>query len=152
MFTYRRDESGSVRHPGSPAEEGDVASGRPGCTISVDEQVASLRVLPEGWFDGEGRSFDELGLAWTAKLLHGIVEGVELATPFVYPTPEGRVRAEWSRASWEISAELDPESKTAEVRAVRLDADEMHERSFALTDPGQEVQLGSFLAITPHRR
>lgn len=130
----------------SPAEEGDVASGRPGCSIPVDEQVASLSGLPDGWCDGEGRSFDDAGLAWAAELLHGIVEGFDLATPFVYPTPEGRVRAEWSRASWEISAELDPESQTAEVRAVRLDADEMHERGFSLVDPGQEVRLGSFLA------
>ena len=130
----------------SAAEEGDVASGRPGCRIPVDEQVDSLRGLPDGWFDGEGHAFEEEGLAWSAKLLRGIVDGFDLATPHIYPTPEGSVRAEWSRSRWEISAELDSSRRLSEVRAVRLDADEVHERSFSLAEPGQEVLLGSFLA------
>jgi hypothetical protein len=66
--------------------------------------------------------------------------------PHIYPTPEGSVRAEWSRPRWEISAELDSSRKVSEVRAVRLDADEVHERSFSLVEPGQEALLGRFLA------
>jgi len=34
----------------------------------------------------------------------------------------------------------------SEVRAVRLDADELDERSFELAEPGQEILLGTFLA------
>jgi hypothetical protein len=130
----------------SPAEEGDVASGRPGCRIPIVEQVDSLKGLQEGWLDGEGHAFSEEALAWSSKLLESIVNGFDLATPHIYPTPEGSVRAEWSRPSWEISAELDWTHKQSEVRAVRVDADEMHERHFPLTEPGQEVRLGSFLA------
>jgi hypothetical protein len=130
----------------SAAEEGDVASGRPGCRIPVDEQVDSLRGLQDGWLDGAGRALENETLAWSAKLLRGIVDGFNLATPHIYPTPEGSVRAEWSRSRWEISAELDSFRKVSEVRAVRLDADEVHERSFSLAEPGQEVLLGSFLA------
>lgn len=130
----------------SAAEEGDVASGRPGCRISVDEQVDSLKGLPDGWLDGDGRAFDGAALAWSAKLLTGIVNGFDLATPHIYPTPDGSVRAEWSRPRWEVSAELDSSRKLSEVRAVRLDADEVRERSFSLAEPGQEVLLGSFLA------
>jgi hypothetical protein len=129
----------------SAAEEGDVASGRPGCGVPVDEQVASLRGLADGWFDGEGRAYDAEMLAWSAKLLTGIVDGFDLAIPHIYPTPEGSVRAEWSRPRWEISAELDSR-KVSEVRAVRLDAAEVHERSFSLVEPGQEALLGRFLA------
>jgi len=79
-------------------------------------------------------------------LLASIVNGFELATPHIYPTPDGSVRAEWSRPQWEISAELDWSRKLSEVRAVRLDADEMRERTFPLGEPGEEVRLGSFLA------
>lgn len=130
----------------SAAEEGDVASGRPGCRIPVLEQVDSLRGLQEGWLDGEGSAFSDEALAWSSKLLESLVTGFELATPHIYPTPAGSVRAEWSRPLWEISAELDWARKLSEVRAVRLDADEMHERTFSLGEPGQEVRLGSFLA------
>lgn len=130
----------------SAAEEGDVASGRPGCRIPVLEQVDSLKGLQDGWLDGEGRAFSDEALAWSSRLLDSIVNGFELATPHIYPTPEGSVRAEWSRPLWEISAELDWSRKSSEVRAVRLDADEMIERSFALGEAGQEVRLGSFLA------
>ena len=130
----------------SAAEEGDVASGRPGCRIPVDQQVGSLRGLSEGWLDGEGRAYDPETLTWSARLLASIVEGFDLATPYIYPTPDGHVRAEWSRPRWEISAELDHEKQVSEVRAVRVDADEMHERTFTLADPGQEALFGSFLA------
>ncbi|HEY6722627.1 MAG TPA: hypothetical protein VI197_01310 [Polyangiaceae bacterium] len=130
----------------SAAEEGDVASGRPGCRIPVPVQVDSLKGLQDGWLDGEGVAFCAEALAWSSKLLESITIGFELATPHIYPTPAGGVRAEWSRPHWEISAELDWSRKLSEVRAVRLDADEMIERTFALSDPGQEVRLGSFLA------
>jgi hypothetical protein len=130
----------------SAAEEGDVASGRPGCQIPVAEQVESLKGLQDGWLDGEGLAFHDEALAWSSKLLESLVNGFELATPHIYPTPEGGVRAEWSRPRWEISADLDWPRKVSEVRAVRLDADEMHERTFPLGEPGQEVRLGSFLA------
>ena len=127
-------------------EEGDVPSGRPGCRIPIMEQVQSLQALQDGWLDGEGRAFTDEELAWSSRLLDGIVSGFDLATPYIYPTPEGGVRAEWSRPQWEISAELDWEKKHSEVRAVRLDADEIRERSFSLAEAGQEVRLGSFLA------
>lgn len=130
----------------SAAEEGDVASGKPGCRIPVPDQVDSLKGLQDGWFDGEGVAFNDEALAWSSKLLESIVNGFELATPHIYPTPEGSVRAEWSRPLWEISAELDWSRKSSEVRAVRLDADEMIERTFPLGDAGQEVRFGSFLA------
>lgn len=130
----------------SVAGEGHVASGRPGCRIPVDEQVDSLKGLPDGWLDGDGQAFDGEALAWSPKLLTGVVDGFDLATPHICPTPDGNLRAEWSRPRWEISAELDPSRKFSEVRVVRLDADEVHERTFALTDPGQETLLGSFLA------
>jgi hypothetical protein len=134
----------------SAAEEGDVASGRPGCRIPVREQIDSLRGLPDGWLDGEGHAFDDDVLAWSSKLLGGLVEGFNLANPYVYPTPEGNVRAEWSRAQWEVSAEFDASRRVSEVRAVRLDADEIHERDFALLEPGQEALLGSFLSSQLH--
>jgi hypothetical protein len=130
----------------SATEEGDVASGRPGCRIPVDEQIASLSGLQDGWLDGDGHAYDAEVLAWSTKLLGGIVDGFDLAVPHIYPTAEGCVRAEWSRAQWEISAELDSSRKVSEVRAVRLDADEMHERTFSLVEPGQEILFGSFLA------
>lgn len=122
------------------------ASGRPGSRIPVPEQVDSLEGLQDGWLDGEGLAFSDDALAWSSRLLESIVNGFELSTPHIYPTPEGSVRAEWSRPLWEISAELDWSRKSSEVRAVRLDADEVIERSFALGEAGQEVRLGSFLA------
>lgn len=106
----------------------------------------SLKGLADGWLDGDGRAFDGAALAWSATLLTGIVNGFDLVTPHMYPTPDGNVRAEWSRPRWEISAELDSSRKLSEVRAVRLDAGEVHECSFSLTDPDQEVLFGSFLA------
>jgi hypothetical protein len=32
-------------------------TGRPGCGISIMEQVQSLQALEDGWLDGEGRAY-----------------------------------------------------------------------------------------------
>jgi hypothetical protein len=45
-----------------------------------------------------------------------------------------------------VSLELDSASKKSDVMAVRIDADELRERTFPLAEPGQEALLGRFLA------
>jgi len=113
-----------------------VRASRPFLKQIVQSLQRSLKGLTDGWLDGDGRAFDGAALAWSAKLLTGIVNGFDLATPHIYPTPDGSVRAEWSRPRWEISAELDSSRKLSEVRAVRLDANEVHERSFSARRAG----------------
>ena len=85
------------------------------------------------------------GLTWLSALLGNLFPAFELPTPYLYPTPAGQVRAEWSGGHWELYAEFELTKHTVEVLASRVDSDEVHERELALGAPGAEAQLGRFL-------
>ncbi|HMI85977.1 MAG TPA: hypothetical protein VK550_17890 [Polyangiaceae bacterium] len=80
-----------------------------------------------------------------AKLLMGLLDGFQLPRPYIYPTPEGLARAEWSGAGWEVVTSFDLGSRSAEVTAARTNSDELHELAIPLNQPGGESQLGRFL-------
>ena len=75
----------------SLAEEGDEQS-RPGCPTPVEAQVASLSALPAGWYDSESPAYEPASLRWLAKLLTGLLDGFQLPSPYIYPSPR-RARA-----------------------------------------------------------
>ena len=128
----------------SLAEEGEEQT-RPGCPTPVDAQIESLGALPGGWYDETSTAYDPSSLAWLGKLLLGLLDGFQLPRPYVYPTPEGLARAEWSGASWEIVSSFNLRARSVEVMAARTDSDEMHEITVPLSEPGGESKLGRFL-------
>ncbi|MFI5297923.1 MAG: hypothetical protein ACHREM_07470 [Polyangiales bacterium] len=128
----------------SLAEEGDEQT-RPGCPTPIETQVESLKVLGDGWFDADSTAYDGASLDWLTQLLSGLLDGFQLPRPYLYPTPEGLARAEWSSSLWEIVTNIDLASRSAEVIAVRADSDEVHERTLSLGEPGGESKLGRFL-------
>jgi hypothetical protein len=128
----------------SLAEEGEEQT-RPGCPTPVETQVESLKALAAGWYDESSLAYDPSSLAWLGKLLLGLLDGFQLPRPYIYPTPEGLARAEWSGASWEIVSSFDLGSRSVEVMAARANSDEMHEITVPLAEPGGESKLGRFL-------
>jgi hypothetical protein len=128
----------------SLAEEGDEQT-RPGCPTPVETQVESLKALAPGWYDETSKAYDVPALDWLAKLLKGLLDGFQLPRPYIYPTPEGLARAEWSGAGWEVVTSFDLGSRSAEVTAVRANSEELHELAVPLNQPGGESQLGRFL-------
>jgi hypothetical protein len=76
----------------------------------VVDRVASLLSMPEGWLDGDGQTIgDKLGERFLQVAVGLADQG--LPAPYVYPTPDGGLRAEWSNESggielmWEIEAD-----------------------------------------------
>ena len=76
---------------------------------SIDEQIAHLSIVEDGWLDGDGISLPMAGLEWLRAVL-----SQWSPTPTLYPTPDGGVQAEWSFASREISLEIDLDTYHAE--------------------------------------
>jgi hypothetical protein len=131
----------------SLAEEGEGTGARAGsCPTAVDAQIDSLRGLGPGWLDADSPALSGEGLTWLSSLLVPFLPGFELPTPYLYPTPEGHVRAEWSARRWDLYAEFDLAKHEVEVLASRIDSDEVGARQLALGVPGAEAQLGRFLA------
>lgn len=134
---------------GHPAEEPIV---RFVCMVSIDEQIASLEHLAAGWHTPGSPGFDRAELEWAAQLFKAAVAAFGLPNPYVYPTPEGSVRAEWTADPWEVAVIVDPKNRRSEVLATEVSTGEVHEHSFLLAEAGSESEMGRFLAQHFHGR
>jgi hypothetical protein len=129
----------------SMTEEDSEGARRPGCPTPVEAQVRSLAALSKGWFDESSPSYQRGELEWLEGLLKGVLDGFELPTPYLYPTPEGLARAEWSGVKWEVIVSMNLSERVADVVAARIDSDRVDEDRFSLMHPGTESKLGRFL-------
>ncbi|MCK6682548.1 MAG: hypothetical protein L6R30_09045, partial [Thermoanaerobaculia bacterium] len=130
----------------SSAEEGDEVTTKGGCGIPVLQQIEALGALQPGWYDSESPAYETENLGWLEKLLEGLLDGFNLPVPYVYPTPEGRVRIEWPGAHQEIVVTFDLMASSADAMVVHLDSDEFSELAVSFKKPGAESRLGSFIA------
>lgn len=116
-----------------------------GAASSVEDQIAALKGLQQGWFDGIGAPYDEEDLSWLQSLLSALIASFELPTPYLYPTPEGEARAEWSGREWETILEVNPKKKTASAVAVSVLTRNLEELEASFIQAGAESRLGRFL-------
>jgi hypothetical protein len=72
----------------------------------VGVRLDEFRNLKDGWLDGKGIAPAKDGLAWLLEQFETMYSE-ELETPYLYPTPEGGVQAEWTIKSQEITLEID---------------------------------------------
>lgn len=92
-------------------------------SLDITLQLDDFRDMQDGWLDGDGFAPSHAGIDWLIGMfsqhyLH------ELPLPYIYPTPEGGVLAEWSLQSNEISLEIDLEHHTAEWHLLDMDTDQ----------------------------
>ena len=105
------------------------------------EQMAELR---DGWLDGEGNAPKKERLAWLADMFDAHFDG-DLPLPYLYPTAEGRVQAEWTMNGREVSLEIDLETKQGEYQALNLKDDSCSDLKFTLDNPGGWSHLNEAL-------
>jgi len=67
--------------------------------------------------DGEGAVLDRDALLWVATTLKA-AEHTGLPRPYLYPTPDGDLQAEWSFHGAEVSAEINLTSHEARLVGV----------------------------------
>lgn len=102
-----------------------------------------LAAIPESWFDEGPLDRDGLGKAH-AFLTDAMNLGAP--APYVYPTPKGEVRAEWSISGWEVSAVFDLRKGSIWMHAAYLDSDAEREEALLLTAPNALNAFVAFLA------
>jgi hypothetical protein len=101
------------------------------------EQMATLR---DGWLDGKGNAPDKDKLTWLATMFETHFNG-DLPLPYLYPTAEGGVQAEWTLNGREISLEIDLGKRLAEFQTLNLKNDTCEELTLSLDDPDAWRQL-----------
>lgn len=115
----------------------------------VGARLAALATLAPGWLDGDGAAVDRAALEWLRERL-GEAEEAGLPRPYLYPTLEGHVQAEWSFPGAEVSALFDAEGKRASCVGVHTKSGAQRDADLQLDTPAGVAPLVAFvLGFTP---
>lgn len=99
--------------------------------LDIETRLEELAQLQDAWLDGKGRALDRAALK---RLTQAFDErfGADLSLPYLYPTAEGGVQAEWTLGHWEVSLEITLPDLAAEYQAVNLATGESRELELLL--------------------
>lgn len=101
--------------------------------LDVGSQLEEFRGLKDGWLDGGGSAPLASGLDWLEEQF-GARYPDELPLPYLCPTEEGGVHAEWSYAPLELGMEIDLVERKAVWYGLNLASDDEGTRELDLTD------------------
>lgn len=102
--------------------------------LDIRVRIDELKPLRAGWLDGKGVPPAHDGLDWLADSFDSNYPD-DVPLPYLFPTPEGRVLAEWSLKPWSPSLEIDFTTKRADWHSLNLDTDEEATEVLDLTKP-----------------
>jgi hypothetical protein len=100
----------------------------------VTARLEELRALRHGWLDGKkGFAPNNMGLDWLANgFKTHFPDGLPL--PYLYPTAEGSIQAEWSVNDYEITLEFDIDNHRGEWHALNMITEDEVTRELALDE------------------
>lgn len=118
------------------------------CTIDITNSEANastchalaarleeLKSLRHGWLDGKkGFAPDKTGLDWLTDAFQRNYPD-ELTPPYLYPTAEGGIQAEWSVNGWEISLEINLDQHQGQWHALNMASEQEQEKTLNLNEP-----------------
>ena len=82
--------------------------------LDVRARLAEFHALRDGWLDGkEGRAPSDAGLNWLAQQFEWYYPD-DLMLPWLFPTAEGGVQAEWRADDQEITLDIDLTAQSGE--------------------------------------
>ncbi|MBK7053034.1 MAG: hypothetical protein IPH54_21485 [Rhodoferax sp.] len=112
--------------------------------LDVTLRLAALAELKPGWLDGKGQTPDPSHTQWLAAAFEDNFDA-SLPLPYLYPTADGGIQAEWSISDWEASLEIDLPTKGASLQALNLVTRELHEHDLVLTSIEGSQQINAVL-------
>lgn len=93
-------------------------------TTSVRAQLEQLATLEQGWDDDDAPAPSEVTMKTAAAALTELGSRFGIPDPFIYPTYEGAVRAEWPALRWNLALEvLDTKLKLFAIDRAKRDPD-----------------------------
>ncbi|MCS7466416.1 hypothetical protein NZK35_06975 [Stieleria sp. ICT_E10.1] len=112
--------------------------------MDVGARLEEFKLLKNGWLEGKGRAPKSEHLDWLAEVFDSFYPD-ELPAPYLYPTPEGGVQAEWTSGDFEASLDIDLGKQRSNWHLLNIDTDEESEAEFDLTKPEDWVKLAKLL-------
>lgn len=101
----------------------------------ISARLEEFKALRRGWLDGtKGVAPSNAGLGWLAESFRRHYPD-ELPPPYLYPTAEGGVQAEWSLGGWEITLEIDLEDHQGQWHALEMTSESDEAGTMMLDEP-----------------
>jgi hypothetical protein len=103
--------------------------------LDVETRLEELMQLKNGWLDGQGQAPQPTQLV---QLIQDFDQHYDpdLRLPYLYPTAEGGIQAEWSMNGWEVSLDIDLVQQRAEFQALNLSNHECQDQMIELNAEG----------------
>ena len=110
--------------------------------LDVSARLEEFKGMKDGWFEGEGVAPSPDGLDWLASEFEQQYVG-DAPPPYLYPTIDGGVRAEWSLGANAIVLEIDLRERSADWLWFDRNSDASQERRLNLDDDAEWAWLAN---------
>jgi hypothetical protein len=120
-------------------------------SLDVTLRLEQIAALEDGWLDGKGIAPDREELNWLSNQFDEHFDA-DLPLPFLYPTAEGGIQAEWSLRGTEVSLEINLADKSAEFQALNLSDDTTTEFIFRLVEDDGWKKLNEALRLIENQK
>ena len=101
--------------------------------MDVSARIDEFRILRDGWFEGKGKAFTSASLDWLTQQFESYIPD-DLPLPFLYPTGDGGVQAEWSILGTEITLDIDLQKKTGFWHVLNMESNLDEAREIPLAE------------------
>ena len=101
--------------------------------LDIPARLEELRLLKNGWLEGGGRALSREGLDWLSRTFERHYPE-NLPLPYLYPTEEGGVQAEWSLGPKEVSLEIEFRSHSGEWHVLDMETNEVSEQTLNINN------------------
>jgi hypothetical protein len=125
-------------------EEGALSPTKAIDSLDVPLRLQEIAKLEHGWYDGKGLAPAKEPLVRLGQLFETNFDS-NLPLPFLYPTTEGGVQAEWTLGDVAVTLEVDLKTFQAEYRALNLKDNACNETMLSLGDQSFWKQLNAAL-------
>ena len=116
--------------------------------LNTTSQLDELRSLEDGWLDGEGKAPSEEGLEWLVQSFDRYYPA-DLPRPYLFPTEQGGVQAEW--VFGEVNIEVRFDLLTKQATYLWIDADTEVEHTLDLTSEAEWRTLSTIVRASFER-
>ena len=112
--------------------------------LDISAQIDDLRLLKDGWLEGQGKAPSQDGLDWLSQAFKNYYSG-DLPQPYLYPTEPGGVQAEWSLDQNEITLEINLAEYAGYFHALHVEDDTEKTRNLDLGSETHWIELKTLI-------
>lgn len=112
--------------------------------LSYALRLQEISKTEPGWYSPGNPAPSRQSIARMQSFLAEAVEHWGIPFPFIFPTPEGGVRAEWSRGDIEISATVGEDGSVMKLNAFNVVSDHEHDAELDLDSESYPESFNNF--------